>query len=90
MTTLNFWGFNTTISEACCNSGCPYVGYLHGNGVDVALEYAWECDLREYGNAKNVVNRDEDRYRCAKDHLGYSAEVRVRVRVIERYGEGCG
>ena len=56
-------------AQQCCSTSCPYIGYVHGIGMDIVLEYNWFCDLDVWTNPK------DDKYRCAKDTLKYSSEV---------------
>ena len=45
---------NSTVVSACCAAtgadACPWVGHLYGRGMDISVEYKWNCPLQIYSD----------------------------------------
>ena len=64
----------------CCdgpNATCAYAGYVTGNGVDLGMQYHWDCNVNTYSDPK------KDRYRCAVERLRLDTEAISSSSIID-------
>jgi len=66
--------------ETCCQlgGGCEYVGFLHGRGLDIVVQYEWRCALDKYSDPS------ADRYECAYENLRVNAFVLSSSATVDR------
>jgi hypothetical protein len=56
-------GNSTNVSVCCAATGadaCPWAGHLYGRGMDISVEYKWNCPLQIYSDP------DSDRARRSR------------------------